>query len=176
MTLGGTARVRGRGSTPPRLRPRREHPDGGLSPVEGHYTTFGKSGQTAAHGSLSRCACFRGQSAVISSIQVKTFSFRPYLAISWASRSLADHPHLSHSIRSTMSLPRRSAKMIARSRGIATALMRGSQDLDGAGLRNATLLPTDRITLADLLPSVRTSSTRRASRSRHLSKFSRNRM
>jgi hypothetical protein len=48
----------------------------------GHHSTFGRSGQIAPHGSLSLRACLRGQSAVISSVHVNSFSSRPYFAIS----------------------------------------------------------------------------------------------
>src|SRR5215831_18880612 len=50
------------------------------------YATFGRSGQIAAHGSLSLRPSLRVQLAAISSVKANTFSFRPYRISKSASR------------------------------------------------------------------------------------------
>src|SRR6516164_7423415 len=90
------------------------------------HRTLGKSGKIAPHGSLSLRPYLRAQLAVTSSVKADTFSFRPYRMSKSASRYRPARPHFGHSIRSRSSLPIRSEKMIAPSRGISLALAGGS--------------------------------------------------
>jgi hypothetical protein len=50
------------------------------------YSTFGKSGKRAPHGSFILCACFFGQSAVISSSQPISLALRPRSSIKCCTR------------------------------------------------------------------------------------------
>jgi hypothetical protein len=62
-------------------------------------------------------ACLRAQFSVTSAVKANSFSSRPYRLIRSAKRYRSERPHLAHSTRSTSSLPIRSEKMIAPSRG-----------------------------------------------------------
>src|SRR5215472_13680954 len=84
------------------------------------HTTFDRSGHRAPHWSFKFRACLRGQSAVISSDHSNSLASRPQRIISRSTRYWPERPHLSQVMRSTVSLPTMSRKMIAPSRGITT--------------------------------------------------------